>query len=76
MQPTGDGGHDGRDVTGEGRGGRNEESPAGLRQGQEGEGDERVSCPHHHHDHFWPLAECGLDCLVGGYANLTRAVVL
>ena len=45
LQPTGDGGHDGRDVAGEGRGGRDEASPAGLRQGRQGEADERVSPP-------------------------------
>ena len=76
LQHVGDRRDDGGDSAGQSRGGRDQESPAGLRQGQEGEGDEWVSCPHHHHDHLWPLAKCGLDCLVEGYANLARAVVL
>ena len=46
FQHTGNGGHDGGDVTGEGGGGRHQKSSAGLRQGQDGEADERVSCHH------------------------------
>ena len=47
LQHVGDRRYDGGDPAGQSRGGRDQESPAGLRQGQEGEGDERVSCPHH-----------------------------
>ena len=73
LQHVGDRRDDGGDSAGQSRGGRDQESPAGLRQGQEGEGDEWVSCPDHHHDHFWPLAECGLDCLVGGLRKADQA---
>ena len=77
LQHTGNGGHDGRDVTGEGRGGRNQESSAGLRQGRQGEADERVRHhPHPHHHLCLRLLNVGWIVWLAGYAKLTRPVVL
>ena len=72
LQPTGDSGDNGGDVTGEGWGGRNQESSAGLRQGRQGEADEWVSPPPHHLCRSTVLLNVGWIVWLAGYAKLTR----